>query len=190
MRANLPKLSLLLLGLVLAFMFVQPADAAKRPWEKFKYPALGEIKIPDYERVEMANGMVVYLAEDHEFPLIELSATIRAGGLLEPADQVGLASIVGTVLRTGGTQSRTGDEIDELVEARGMRLETFVGRRSGGAYLSALGEDTELGLTLNRPAYLVTFHTQSGELRYADCGNRCDYSGQNLRIPPHSPTPS
>ena len=32
----------------------------------------------------------------------------------------------------------------------------------------------ELGLTLYRPAYLLTFHTHHGELGYADCGSRVE----------------
>jgi len=73
---------ILLLFLVLALAAVPNAEARKKPWEKFKYPELGEIQIPPYERIELANGMVVYLAEDHEYPLVELSATIRAAGIL------------------------------------------------------------------------------------------------------------
>jgi zinc protease len=138
------------LGVALLVLAVTAPGAAarKKPWEKFDYPALGKIEMPDYERYELPNGMVVYLAEDHEFPLIELSATIRTGSIYEPADKVGLAEITGRVLRTGGTDSHTGDEIDEMVESRGMNLETWIGGTEGGAYLSALPEDAELGLQL------------------------------------------
>ena len=45
-------------------------------------------------------------------------------------------------------EGRSGDEIDELVEARGLSVETWVGQSSGGAYLSAMKEDTQLGLDL------------------------------------------
>ena len=138
----------LLLGLMIVAAIAPEASARKKPWEKFKYPELGEIKLPDYERVELDNGLIVYLAEDHEFPLVQLSATIRAGGMYEPTDKVGLASIAGTVLRTGGTDKLSGDEIDELVEAKGMHLETWIGGTNGGAYLSALKEDAARGMSL------------------------------------------
>ena len=138
----------LLLFILVMLVITPDAEARKKPWEKFKYPELGEIQIPDYERVELDNGMIVYLAEDHEFPLVELSATIRAGGIYEPAAKIGLASITGSVLRTGGTEKMSGDEIDELVEAKGMVLETWIGTSNGGAYLSAMKEDTELGMSL------------------------------------------
>lgn len=141
----------LLLGLmmVIALSVTISGDAeAKKPWDKIRIPELNEIKMPEYERVELPNGMVVYLAEDHEFPLVELSATISVGAIYEPADKVGLASMTGTVIRSGGTASNPGDDLDELVEARGMSLETWIGQNSGGAMLSVMKEDTGLGMEL------------------------------------------
>ena len=151
------SLGLLLLVLLLAGGLTAGAPA-KEPWEKIDIPELGEIRMPEYERVELSNGMIVYLAEDHAFPLIELSATIDVGSIYEPADKTGLAEMTGTVMRTGGTEGRSGDAIDELVEARGLRVETYIGQTSGGAYVSAMIEDTDLGLDLladilRRPAF-------------------------------------
>lgn len=39
----------------------------------------------------------------------------------------------------------------------------------------------ELGLTLNRPAYLLTFHTHNGGLMYAECDSRADMSSAGPR---------
>ncbi len=138
----------MLLVLVFVTMAVAPVSLAKKPWEKIKVPELNEIKMPAYERVELENGMILYLAEDHMFPLVELSATIDVGSIYEPADKIGLASMTGTVMRSGGTTTRNGDDLDELVESRGLSVETWVGQSSGGAYLSAMKEDTDLGLEL------------------------------------------
>ncbi len=142
------KMIFMLLVLAVATLAVGSANAAKKPWEKIKIPELNEIKMPEYERVELDNGMILYLAEDHKFPLVQLSATVDAGSIYEPADKVGLASMTGSVMRTGGTTTRSGDDLDELVEARGLSVETWVGQSSGGAYLSAMKEDTDLGLEL------------------------------------------
>ena len=57
---------------------------------------------PDPDRVVLDNGMVVYLLEDHEFPLVTMNATMRTGSWLDPADKVGLAGMTGAVMRTGG----------------------------------------------------------------------------------------
>ncbi|MBE0565040.1 MAG: insulinase family protein [Krumholzibacteria bacterium] len=143
------KRGLGLLALALLLTGTVTADAeAKKPWEKIRIPELNEIRMPEYRRVELDNGMIVYLAEDHEFPLLELSATIEVGSIYEPADKLGLAEMTGSVMRTGGTTGRDGDAIDELVEARGLAVETWIGQNSGGAYVSALAGDTDLGLEL------------------------------------------
>ena len=53
--------------------------------------------------------MVVFLLEDHELPIVQVSARIRTGSRLEPADKVGLSGLTGTVMRSGGTATWTGD---------------------------------------------------------------------------------
>ena len=138
-----------LIALALALTAVPAAQAAaKKPWDKIPVPALNTFTMPAYERVELPSGMVIFLAEDHEFPLIELSATIDVGSIHEPAELVGLASMTGSVMRSGGTATHSGDQIDALVEARGMEVETAIGQTEGTAYLSALKEDAGLGLEL------------------------------------------
>jgi predicted Zn-dependent peptidase len=151
-RSNSARAVLPLLALVLAALTLGTAGTAvaapKKPWEKIPVPALRQFTPPAYERVVLENGMVVYLAEDHELPLVELSATIDVGSIYEPAELLGLAAMTGTVMRSGGTPTRSGDAIDELVEARGMAVETGIGQTEGTAYLSALTEDADLGLEL------------------------------------------
>lgn len=137
-----------LLVLVVVTFAAPQAATAKKPWEKFKYDDLGEIKLPAYERVVLDNGMVLYLAEDHELPLVELSATIQVGSIYEPTHLTGMAGITGEVLRTGGTAKWDGDTIDAMLESMGAAVETWVGDATGGAYLSALEEDSDQALEI------------------------------------------
>ena len=139
---------LLLAGCAGTGGYGKAGKTAQKPWESFEYEPLGEINLPDYQRVELDNGMILYLAEDHELPMIQLSATIQAGAIYEPGDKTGLASITGEVLRSGGTSNHSGDEIDEIIEAMGARVETWVGASSGGAYMSALTEDADRALDI------------------------------------------
>ena len=44
-----------------------------------------EFTPPEPDRVVFENGMVVYLLEDHELPLVSMTATMRTGGWLDPA---------------------------------------------------------------------------------------------------------
>jgi zinc protease len=117
-------------------------------YKKIKYSKLGDIEIPDVQRVTLANGMELFLVEDHELPLINMSAMIRTGSIYEPADKIGLASITGMVMRTGGTTTMTGDEIDERLEQIAASVETSIGLNSGRASLSVLKEDIDTALPI------------------------------------------
>ena len=90
--------------------------------------------------------MIVYLLEDHTLPTINASVMVRTGSRYEPADKVGLASLTGQVMRTGGTISKTGEEIDQTLERAAASVETFIGSTSGGARLAVLKEDFDMGL--------------------------------------------
>jgi zinc protease len=98
--------------------------AVQKPWERIKIPPLPDFKPPQPTRLEFENGLVVFLMEDHELPLIEGVLRIRGGSREEPADKVGMVGIYGQAWRTGGTTSRTGDQLDEILESRAIRVET------------------------------------------------------------------
>jgi len=98
-------------------------------------------------RTTLSNGLVVYIAEDHEIPWFEatLLTPVAGGGggggrrgmedtafdfpqrpgggggggarsFLEPKDKLGIQSICGSVMRSGGTASMTADQINERME--------------------------------------------------------------------------
>ncbi|BAY29959.1 peptidase M16 domain-containing protein [Nostoc carneum NIES-2107] len=125
------------------FNFSQAATAAAKHYTELQLPPLPEIKLPKYERFVLQNGMVVYLMEDHELPLVGGTALVRTGSRLEPADKVGLADFTGEVMRTGGTKKHSADELNELLEQRAASVETGIGDTSGSASFEALTEDLE-----------------------------------------------
>jgi len=97
--------------------------ARETPWEELSYPELKEIKIPEVEKIELENGLVLFLLEDRDFPLIDVRANIRAGTANDPADKAGLADITANVIRTGGTERYPGDDLDEFLESIGASIE-------------------------------------------------------------------
>jgi zinc protease len=93
-------------------------------WKQISIPKLPEFKPQEPKRIQLANGMVIFLQEDHELPLIDGSARIRGGSRSEPANKIGMLDIYGEVWRTGGTKTQTGDDLDDFLEVRAAKVET------------------------------------------------------------------
>ncbi|MEM9978583.1 MAG: pitrilysin family protein [Cyanobacteria bacterium P01_D01_bin.2] len=130
------------LGIALTLGWSQPANAVTaRHYTDLEFAPLGEIQIPDFERYELPNGMVVYLMEKHDLPLISGSATFKAGEFMEPEGQAGLAGMMGEAMRVGGTANYTPEQLNQLLEQRAASVETGLGATSGSASFSALSED-------------------------------------------------
>jgi len=91
--------------------------------------------------VELDNGVVIFLQEDHELPLIDGVVRIHGGSRDEPASKAGLAEIHAEVWRTGGTHSKTGDQLDDLLESHGARVETSSSEDSASLTWSSLTGD-------------------------------------------------
>src|ERR1700753_2765106 len=121
-KALLLPLSAVLLNTVLAAQVpesprTKPAPTATpaastheipKSWEKVPIPTLHKFKPQEPRRIELPNGMVIFLQENHELPLIEGDIRIRGGSRDEPADKVGLVALYADVWRTGGTKAKTG----------------------------------------------------------------------------------
>src|SRR3954464_13316608 len=110
-------------------------------WKEVRIPALPEFKPQEPKRIELSNGMVIFLQEDHELPLINGTARIRGGGREAPATKAGMMSIYGSAWRTGGTTSKTGDQLDDFLEIRAAKVETGGGMDSTDVSMSALKQD-------------------------------------------------
>ena len=103
---------------------------------------------PEPERVVLDNGLVVYLLEDHELPLVTITATMRTGSWLDPADKVGLAAMTGAVMRTGGGGGLSAEQVDTELEQFAGDIHIGIGRQSGSASLDVLSKDLNRGLEI------------------------------------------
>lgn len=140
-----------------------PASAAATAplpasYKDLKYPPLKQLKLPHIEQYTMANGMRVYLLENHELPLIRGLALVRTGNLFDPPDKVGLATLTGTAIRSGGTSAKTGEQLDEQLENIAASVESQIAEGFGSVSFSTLKERTDevLGIfhdVLTDPAF-------------------------------------
>ena len=145
----------MLLVVVLAFGAL---TIAAQDLSKLDFPKLGKLEIPEVERVTLENGLRLYLVEDHSLPLFRMSVRVNAGSYLESSEKVGMVSILGTTLRTGGTQKWSGDELDELLESIGASVETSGGLAICDASVNFISEYTDmavevLGEVLRNPTF-------------------------------------
>ncbi|ALO45263.1 M16 family metallopeptidase [Pseudohongiella spirulinae] len=126
---------------LLALLSSGMLSAQQKPWEEFDYPPINSFDMPALEIFELGNGIRFYLVQDSELPLINLTALIRSGGVIVPDDKVGLHSIVGTVMRSGGSLQYPGDVLNELLEDQAAIIEAGFGFTSGTASMNVLSDD-------------------------------------------------
>ncbi|MGH9509008.1 MAG: M16 family metallopeptidase [Terriglobales bacterium] len=136
-------LRLLSAMLLCAFLAPLAAGQKKKEWDKIPSAPLKAFEPQQPKRVSLPNGMVIFLQEDHELPLVNAWFFVRGGGREVSAEKTGMASIYGQAWRTGGTKSKTGDQIDEFLEARGAIIETGADEDSSSVFFSALKENLD-----------------------------------------------
>lgn len=99
--------------------------------------------LKDAKTVVLDNGLKLILLENHRLPIVVAQANIARVRLHERADQIGIASLMGSLLEEG-TATRTGPEIAKLIEDTGGSLNMT----SSGGSVKVLTDDMELGLDL------------------------------------------
>ncbi|MGZ8867663.1 MAG: M16 family metallopeptidase, partial [Thermoanaerobaculia bacterium] len=119
-----------------------------RDYRDIKTAPLRSFTVPQPKRVTLPNGMVLLLMEDRELPIIRGTARIRGGAREVTADKAGLAGILGQAWRTGGTASRTGDQLDEFLESRAAIVETGASDDSTSVSLNVLKNDFDTVLPI------------------------------------------
>jgi len=140
------------------FAVVSAAFGQVKSYKEIKTPPLRSFTPVQPTRVQLSNGMILLLQEDHELPLIRASALIHGGSRDVPAEKAGLVSILAGSWRTGGTESKTGDQLDDILESRAARVETSGSEDATRVSLDILKNDFDFVFpifldVLQRPAF-------------------------------------
>ena len=114
---------------------------AQESWQQVPIPPLAQFAPKEPTRLQLSNGIVIFLQEDHELPLISGTALIRGGSSSEPATKTGMLSIYSSSWRTSGTQTKSGDQLDDELEAIGAKVETGGGVDTTSASFNCLKEN-------------------------------------------------
>ncbi len=119
-----------------------------RPEELSFEPLDWQVPRAEPLRHELPGGIVVYVAEDPALPLVDVGIQLRIGSFLEGPSQVGLASLAGSLMRSGGTVEAEPSVLDEKIDALAMDVSFSIGDTQGRASMNCLSSVLEECLEL------------------------------------------
>ncbi|MEM8834676.1 MAG: pitrilysin family protein [Planctomycetota bacterium] len=137
-------------GALIAATFAAAAFAGvpDRPEElifeelNFTPPASGEF------RYQLPSGVPVYMAPSNEFPLVNITFSFKGGAYLVPDDKIGLNSMTGSLMRSGGTASMSPADLDEEVAYLAANISTGSGATTSSAALNALSSNLDEAMAI------------------------------------------
>ncbi len=133
---------------IIAALFVGSAMAAEPVNPRTMTFAPMKYEIPKAERFVLQNGMIIYLISDRELPLVNVTAFVRSGNIYEPSEKAGLAGIMSTVMRSGGIEGSTPEQLDAELEFMASSVECSTGADLGTVTLTTLRRNFDRTLEL------------------------------------------
>ena len=98
--------------------------------------------LPEYTKYELDNGLTIYLMEQHEVPLISVSAILPAGAIYD-GEQSGLAQLTASSLKHG-TEKYTKAQIDQNLDFLGASVNTYASKEYSGLSSRFVAKDSEM----------------------------------------------
>ncbi len=136
---------LISLMMLLCCTSLQAAELANP--RSMTFPPL-KFSVPKAERVVLQNGTPVYLLQDHELPLVTVTALIHTGSVFDPTGKSGLAALTGSQLRGGGTSALTPSQLDSELEFMASSIESSFGTDLGSVTMTSLTKNLQRSLQL------------------------------------------
>lgn len=109
--------------------------------------------LPPYEKTVLKNGLTLYLMEQHEVPMINVSAVIPAGAIYDK-QQSGLATMTASSLMNG-TKNMTKSKLEEELDFVGASVNTYASKESAGLSAKFAAKDKDKVLTIIRDVLLT-----------------------------------
>jgi len=126
---------------------VSVAESGLPDPDKINYLPL-KFNLPQTQRVVLENGIVIYILEDYELPIVNINAVIKTGTIHDPKDKEGVAELTAYVMRTGGTAKLNSAEIDSRLDFLAASAAISMSLESAQVGFSILSEDLDKGLDL------------------------------------------
>jgi zinc protease len=130
-------------------------------------PAVGEapaLKLPQFQRATLSNGLKIVLTERHELPLVNFAMLVNAGYAADSLATPGTASMTSALL-TDGTDRYTALQISDELQRLGAQLNSTAGVDQSVVSLSALRRNLDPSLALFADVLLHPSFPQADFLR-------------------------
>lgn len=103
-------------------------------------------KLPVYEKFTLKNGLAIYLMEQHEVPMINVSVIIPAGAIYD-GDKNGLASLTANGLMYG-TKNYSKQKIEEELDFIGANINSGASKESASLSAKFASKDADKVLAI------------------------------------------
>lgn len=103
-------------------------------------------QLPDHTKFQLDNGLTVYLMEQHEVPLISVSAILPAGAIYD-GSKSGLAQLTAMALKHG-TKNYSKAQIDESLDFIGASIAVSASKEYARLTSKFVSKDKDLVLNL------------------------------------------
>lgn len=137
-----------LISALLILLTAMPAwslDPAVGPLEKIP---LATFTPPEIETSTLKNGMRIFVLPDFELPIFEMSILLKIGTVYEDPSKLGITNLLFSGLTTGGTQSKSGSEIDRELEQVASQITSEVGSEYSIIKVRCLRQNWEKTLSI------------------------------------------
>lgn len=123
-----------------------PSHPSKLHFDSLKW----SVPPGDKYRTVLKNGLRAYVATDSTLPLVELSGYVRTGTLFDQKGREGLGSLLGTLLRSGGTEKISADSLDKFIDINAMKFSFSFSEDNCSFKASFLSEFSDTAFSLLR----------------------------------------
>ena len=106
-----------------------------------------ELHLPVPKTFALANGLKVYLVEEHTLPVVSAALVDLAGSEENPADKPGLSAFTARML-SEGTNGRSAVELADGIDSIGAELRTNASVDQAAASIGALSNNTDAAMAL------------------------------------------
>jgi len=142
------------------------------PPETLRYAPL-PFNLPKAERVVLENGIIIYIMENHELPVVNINALVKTGTVHDPEGKAGVAELTAYVMRTGGTKKLNSADVDKQLDFMAASASIGMSLESSQVSFSVLNENLERGLDvlaqiLIEPAFEQEKFELARQLKYEE----------------------